>query len=125
MKFDDSKLKVNITFIGSNQMEYETEALIDTGASITIIPPEISDLLELEEDKEMAKMKLVTASGLIEVSRKFVKEVRINNKIFKNVSVAIHQLPDPIEIKVLIGMNLIERMKLVIDGKNKEFDIEV
>lgn len=121
MKFEDNKLKLMVTLFGENDSEYETEALIDTGATLTIIPTEISDLLELPEDKEMPKMQMITAGGVIEVSRKIVKEMRMGEIVLKNVEVAIHRLPDPIEVKVLIGMNVLERITLIIEGKKKEF----
>lgn len=124
MKFEGNKLKVSVVF-RNNEIEYETEAIIDTGATITVIPPEISDFLNLEIDKETPIMKLITASGIIEVSRKIVKEIRIGGLIFKNIPAAIHKLPDPIEIKVLIGMNVIENLKLITDGKNKEFEMKL
>jgi hypothetical protein len=36
----------------------------------------------------------------------------------------IHRIPDPAPIKVLLGMNLIEKMKLIVDGKKNEFKLE-
>jgi len=124
MRFEKGKLKVNIEFLGRKNLRYATEAVIDTGSSVTIIPSEIADYLGLEKDRLMPKMKLITGSGQIEVSRMIMPRLKIADIPLTNTPVGIHELPDPIEVKVLIGMNVIEQLKIIIDGKNREFEIK-
>ncbi len=124
MRFEKGKLKVNIEFLGRKNLRYATETVIDTGSSVTIIPSEIADYLGLEKDRLMPKMKLITGSGQIEVTRMIAPRLKIADITLTNIPVGIHELPDPIEVKVLIGMNVIEQLKMIIDGKNKEFEIK-
>jgi len=42
----------------------------------------------------------------------------------ENLPVVVHKIPDPAPIKVLLGMNFIEKMKLTVNGKQNEFKIE-
>jgi len=117
-----NKLKIKVIFLRKN-LRYSEDATIDTGSSITIIPPEMADYLGFELDKENPIMKMVTGSGVLEVPRKIADRVKINDFVFTNVIVGVHELPRQVETKVLIGMNIIDQMKLMINGKNKEFEI--
>jgi len=42
----------------------------------------------------------------------------------EKLPVVVHKIPDPAPIKVLIGMNFIEKTKPIIDGKGKKFEVE-
>jgi len=35
-----------------------------------------------------------------------------------------HKIPDPAPIKILLGMNFLEKIKLIINGKGEEFFLE-
>jgi predicted aspartyl protease len=100
------------------------DALIDTGAAFTVIPPETADFLELETDKDFPKAKLVTASGIIETPVRILEKLEIAGQEAKELQVVVHRIPDPAPIKLLLGMNLIEKMKLIVDGKSNEFKLE-
>lgn len=117
-----NKLKVKVIFYKKN-LRYAEDATIDTGSSITIIPSEIADHLGFELDKEIPTMKIVTGSGILEIPRKAADMMKINDLIFSNFVVGVHELPKEAETKVLIGMNIINQIKLIVDGKNKEFEI--
>lgn len=121
MKYDN-KLKVKVVFL-KKDLRYATEAIIDTGSTVTVIPPEIADYFNFELDKESPTMTIVTGSGTLEVPRKIVDRIKINDFVFTDVIVGVHELPKQVETKVLIGMNIINQIKLVVDGKNKKFEI--
>jgi predicted aspartyl protease len=100
------------------------DALIDTGAAFTVIPPETAEFLELEIDKHFPKAKLVTASGVIETPVRILEKLEIAGQETRELQVVVHRIPDPAPIKLLLGMNLIEKMKLIVDGKSNEFKLE-
>jgi len=100
------------------------DALIDTGAAFTVIPPVISDFLELETNRAFPKAMLVTASGLIEAPVKILEKLKVSDIEIEKLPVVVHKIPDPAPIKVLLGMNFIEKVKLIINGKERKFDIE-
>jgi len=118
-----NKLKVKVEFL-SKGLRYATEAIIDTGSTITIAPPEIADYLNFEVDKRNPTMTIVTGSGILDVPRKIADRIKIDKFIFTNIAVGVHELPKQVETKVIIGMNIINQIKLIVDGKNKEFRIE-
>jgi len=100
------------------------DALIDTGAAFTVIPPVIADFLELETDSAFPKAMLVTASGLIEAPVKILEKLEVAGIEIESLPVVVHKIPDPAPIKVLLGMNFIEKVKLRVDGKQDEFEIQ-
>jgi|SRR3989344_214180 len=121
-KFRNNKLQVWAEFI-SGKNRYAAWSNIDTGSSITIVPPEIANYLELGLDKENSTMKIVTGSGILEIPRKIVETMKIDDLTFTNFAVGVHELPKEVETRVLIGMDIINQIKLIIDGKNREFEI--
>lgn len=99
------------------------DALIDTGATFTVIPPEVSEFLELDVAPGRARVGLVTASGFIEAPVRILDAIEIGGFRVELLPVVIHMIPDPAPIKVLIGMNLVQRAKLEVDGKAGTFSL--
>ena len=123
MEILERKLVSKVRLQGKRYSVLE-DALIDTGAAFTVVPPETADFLELETDNGLPKVKLFTASGIIEAPVKILPKLEVAGLENSKVQVVIHKIPDPAPIKVLLGMNLVERIKLVVDGKKGEFALE-
>lgn len=100
------------------------DVLIDTGAAFTVIPPEIADFLDLEVNRDYPRARLVTASGIIETPVKVLDKLEIGDIKIERLPVVIHKIPDPAPIKVLLGMNFIEKVTLTVNGKEGEFDLQ-
>lgn len=100
------------------------DALIDTGTAFTVIPPETAEFLELKIDERFPKATLVTASGIIETPVRVLEKLEVARLEIGDLQVVLHKIPDPAPVKVLLGMNLVEKMKLVVDGKSRQFALE-
>jgi predicted aspartyl protease len=98
--------------------------LVDTGASFTVLPPEMAEYLELRTDNGFPKAKLVTASGIVETPVKVLERLEVAGQEARELQVVIHKIPDPAPIRVLLGMKLIEKMRLIVDGKKNDFKLE-
>jgi predicted aspartyl protease len=122
MRISDRKLVLKVSLRGK-RFRVSEDAIIDTGASFSVIPPEIADFLELEVDRSFPRARLVTASGVIETSVKVLPELEVAGIKVENLRVVIHKIPDPAPVKILLGMNFIEKINLEIDGKNNSFEI--
>jgi len=122
MRVSERKLVLKVSLRGEKSRVSE-DAIIDTGASFSVIPPEIADFLELEVDSGFPRARLVTASGVIETSVKVLPEVKVAGIRVENLRVVIHKIPDPSPVKILLGMNFIEKINLEIDGKSNLFKI--
>lgn len=123
MEIKEGRLISRVKLEGKKFSIFE-DALIDTGSAFTVIPPEIADFLELETNRECPKAQLVTAYGLIEPSLKILEKLEAENIMVERLPVVIHEIPDPAPIKVLLGMNFIDKVRLIVDGKEKTFQIE-
>ncbi|MCP8315606.1 MAG: retroviral-like aspartic protease family protein [archaeon] len=123
MEIKEGRLLTRVRLEGKRFRVLE-DALIDTGAAFTVIPPVISDFLELETSKAFPKAVLVTASGLIEAPVKILEKLEAAGIEIEKLPVVVHKIPDPAPIKVLLGMNFIEKIKLVINGKGRKFGLE-
>jgi len=122
MDIVDRKLICRVKLHGKKRSVYE-DALVDTGAAFTVIPPETCEFLDLEADNQLPKARLVTASGIIETPVKILEKLEIAELEIWRLQIVVHKIPDPAPIKVLLGMNFIERTKLVIDGKKGQFTL--
>ena len=123
MKIVQGRLIVRVKLEGKKFSTFE-DALIDTGAAFTVIPAEVADFLELGVWEKRPKVELVTASGLIKPSVRILDRLEVGNVKIENLPVVIHEIPDPAPIKILLGMNFIERTNLLVNGKQKLFRIE-
>lgn len=100
------------------------DVLIDTGAAFTVIPPEIAEFLDLEVNRDYPRARLVTASGIIETPVKVLDRLEIADIKVEKLPVVIHKIPDPAPIKVLLGMNFIEKVRPTVNGKDGKFDLQ-
>jgi clan AA aspartic protease (TIGR02281 family) len=123
MEIVSRKLISRVRLQGKRFAVFE-DALVDTGAAFTVIPPETAEFLELEIDRHFPKSRLVTASGIIEAPVRILEKLEVAGQEMRELQVVVHRIPDPAPIKLLLGMNLIEKMKLTVDGKNNEFRLE-
>lgn len=123
MEIVERKLISRVKLQGKRYTVFE-DGLIDTGAAFTVVPPETAEFLELEIDKRLPKAKLVTASGIIETPVRVLEKLEVAGLQARELQVVVHRIPDPAPMKVLLGMNLIEKMKLVVDGKSGQFTLE-
>jgi len=123
MEMREGKLVTTVRLEGRRFTVFE-DALIDTGASFTVVPPAIADFLELETYRESPRIPLTTASGLIEAPVRVLEAIKVGTQTVEGLPVVVHRIPDPAPVKVLIGMNFIHRAKLEVNGKAQTFEIE-
>lgn len=76
MKIVARKLISRVKLQGRRFTVFE-DALMDTGAAFTVLPPETAEFLELKIDKDFPKAKLVTASGIIETPVRVLERLEV------------------------------------------------
>lgn len=116
------ELKLKVTFCDENKGEYSLEGMIDTGASITIIPHEVGENIRLKEHTKK-EITMITGLANVKIPLRIVPVLMLGEITLKDVLVGIHELPDP-AIKVLIGMNALKQLRTVIDGQERSFELE-
>jgi len=94
MEIKEDRLLINVRLEGERLQVFE-DALIDTGAAFTVIPPVIADFLELKTNSDFPKAMLVTASGLIEAPVKVLEKLEVSGIKIEKLPVVVHKIPDP------------------------------
>ncbi len=118
--FSGEKLILKVRLVNGDY-SYLTHGLLDTGSSVTIISKEIAKFLRLPDDPVRPRETLVTGSGVITVEQKSVEQFFVGHDRYPGVRVRVHDLPKNSKFPILIGMNVISRMRISINGPKKTF----
>ncbi len=122
MKFEKDELTVKVLLRGPKR-ETEETAVIDTGATFSVIPPSMANFLGLRKIFRR-QITLVTVSGVIKSHLAVLDVLLVAGKELHELEFAVHEIPDPAPIKVLLGMNFVKEVNLIIHGRKRSFHIE-
>jgi clan AA aspartic protease (TIGR02281 family) len=89
----------------------EIRAILDTGAGKTVVTENVGLHLEIDLLRPIRYENLNTAGGGIKAKIVVVPEIRLFNRIFKNVEVAIVKLPPTTLVSALIGIDILYQLK--------------
>ena len=94
--------------------------IVDTGASMTVLSYDLAIELGILSGAGVRLDTVNTAGGSVQVNMTHVKEIRAGSAIARNVSVAIHDLPNPIPgVSGLLGMSFLNHFKVTLDAEQK------
>jgi clan AA aspartic protease (TIGR02281 family) len=85
-----------------------TSFLLDTGASYTMISPELAKRLGLNEQKPSKTMTIVTANGQVDVPMYRLKTLKLGHLTAHNVDVLVQPLDKSLGFEGLLGMNALK-----------------
>lgn len=80
---------------------------IDTGATYTMVPPDLLIDIGCDPVKATRHLELSTASGLLVVPVVRVRLVRCLGRAVKSVEVVAHHLPPESPVEGLLGLNVL------------------
>jgi clan AA aspartic protease (TIGR02281 family) len=104
-----------------------TNLLIDTGASVIVLPREIGKALGVEPNRSNPKIYLRAADGRkLKAEMVILKSVKIRNLEVKNVHAAVlYDKPrDMVYKDGLLGMSFLRKFNFKIDYENKKIMLE-
>ena len=78
---------------------------LDTGASTTMIPPEVAT--DLGYDLSNPNEPMITASGIVLTKRVTVRKLAAAGETVENIDVVCHDLPEGSIIEGLLGLNFL------------------
>ena len=108
---EHNKLIVQPIVAGKNIEAVEIRAILDTGAGKTVVTEIVALHLEIDLFRPIRYENLNTASGRIKAKIVIIPEIRLFNRIFKNVEVAIVKLPPTTLVSALIGIDILYQLK--------------
>ncbi len=94
----------------------DADLILDTGASHTILSPEVANDLGLLGDPEAQLVTLKTAGGIVKAEMVRLDSIRIEEAEVENTYAAIHELPDsPPGIDGLLGLTFLRQFQVTLD----------
>ena len=84
--------------------------LVDTGASVTIIPPQIALAIGCDPAKSAKRVSIITASGLEYLPVVTIPEVICLRTTVKSFPVVCHTLPPQSTVEGLLGLDFLEHL---------------
>ncbi len=97
---------------------------LDTGATYTMIPWEVSELLGYEAELSKESISLVTASGVERAPIIKVKSMDVLGRDVDDVPTVVHDLPERSYVDGLLGLSFLRNFKMCIDFKEGMLEIE-
>lgn len=85
---------------------------LDTGASTTMIPPEVAT--DLGYDLSNPNEQMITASGIVLTKRITVRKLTAIGEIVENIDVVCHDLPEGSIIEGLLGLDFLRHFDVNI-----------
>ncbi len=120
---DSSFIIIAPTIFGRNGLKKKIDMVLDTGATYTMIPWEIAEVLGYEPASCKQKIELVTASGVEKVPCITLQSISISEKNVNDVKAIVHDLPAKSYVDGLLGLSFLKQCILSIDFKNGLLEI--
>jgi len=88
---------------------------LDTGATTTMIPPKAALAVGVNPSRAAEFRETLTASGKELIPVVVLPRLRVFEKTLQRVAVACHELPSESPVDGLLGLDLLRRLKSVLD----------
>ncbi len=114
----DTKVPVIILTIlleGQGSSKQKIKVALDTGATYTMIPWEIAEILGLEPELSKERVEIITASGVEKAPLVTLKSIVVLGKRIERVEAIVHDLPPKSYVDGLLGIKSLVELKLKID----------
>jgi clan AA aspartic protease (TIGR02281 family) len=88
--------------------------LVDTGASLTVLSPELADELGIKPSRPPRILKLLTMSGETEGPAVTIPSLQVGDHEARGVAGVIHALPD---LEGILGNTFLARFSITLDAR--------
>jgi clan AA aspartic protease (TIGR02281 family) len=105
-------------------IEKMIEMALDTGATYTMIPWEVAEVLGYDPGASRDRVPLITASGVEKVPLITLKSISVLGKDADNVQTVVHNLPEKSYVDGLLGLSFLRRFKICLNFQNGVLEIE-
>jgi predicted aspartyl protease len=99
--------------------------LLDTGASNTIIAPDLSEYAQVNQKEETIKQKVLLVGGeTIEMPFAKLPEIRVGEAVVKNLTVGIYKaFPERPFVKGILGADFLNNFTVTIDHSTHQLKL--
>ena len=120
---DAPVIVLSITLEGED-IEKKINMALDTGATYTMIPWEIAEMLGYKPGASKERIPLITASGVERAPLITLKSICVLGKDADNVQAVVHNLPEKSYVDGLLGLSFLKRFKLSLDFRTGILELE-
>lgn len=113
---------LSVTLEGEG-IKKKNEMALDTGATYTIIPWEVAEILGYEPAVSKDRVAMVTASGVERAPLITLKSISVLGMAVSNVQTIVHNLPEKSYVDGLLGLSFLRRFKICLDFQNGVLEI--
>jgi clan AA aspartic protease (TIGR02281 family) len=124
-KFDTEApvIVLRVTLEGEDVAK-KIDMALDTGATYTMVPWDIAEVLGYKPDLSKDRVPLVTASGVERAPLITLKSISVLGKDAANVRTVVHNLPEKSYVDGLLGLSFLKRFKLSLDFRGGILELE-
>ena len=124
-KFDTGApvIVLGVTLEGED-IEKKIDMVLDTGATYTMVPWDIADVLGYEPGISKELVPMVTASGVERAPLITVKSLNVLGVTAHNIKTIVHDLPEKSYVDGLLGLSFLRRFKVCLDFQEGVLEIE-
>ena len=114
---------LRVTLEGED-IEKKMDMALDTGATYTMVPWDIADVLGYEPGISKELVPMVTASGVERAPPISLKSLNMLGVTAHNIKAIVHDLPEKSYVDGLLGLSFLRRFKICLDFREGILDIE-
>ena len=113
------QLLICLAMLKTQNSQKVAQMVVDTGASFTVIPYEVTSVLGLHPEKSSQREEIITASGVIDAP---VLEIPLFSALgveVRNFKVLCHDLPRQSRVEGLLGVDFLSHFSPYQDFYNE------
>ena len=114
---------LRVTLEGED-IEKKMDMALDTGATYTMVPWDIADVLGYEPGISKELVPMVTASGVERAPLISLKSLNMLGVTAHNIKAIVHDLPEKSYVDGLLGLSFLRRFKICLDFREGILEIE-
>ena len=96
---------------------------LDTGASLTLIPPQIAEAVGYDMSNPKEVRPIITGGGRIFSKVITVRQLTAIGETVEDIDVLCHDLPNESKVRGLLGLNFLERFDINISFSTGTIEI--
>lgn len=119
----DPKVIIIPIRIAGPRTERYVRVILDTGATYTMISPEVLEETGYNLSKHIRQVNITTASGIEKAPFYVVSEIDFLGHRLENIEVASHKLPARVPADGLLGLNILKHFNVHLEFLKRRFNL--
>ena len=120
----DAPVIVLCTTLEGEDIDKKIDMALDTGATYTMVPWDVAEVLGYEPGISKERVSLVTASGVERAPLITLKSIKVLGMRACNIETIIHNLPEKSYVDGLLGLSFLRYFKFCLDFREAVLEIE-